>query len=74
MKEKLIIFIGGLLLGVIIATGSIYVYTLANKSNNNNNQNTQMNGGNFPSMPNGQNGNNGQPPEMPSGNQMPSTN
>lgn len=31
MKEKVIIFLVGLLLGAIISTGSIYVYTLTNK-------------------------------------------
>ena len=67
MKDKIIIFIVGLLLGAIISTGSIYFYTVANSSNNNN-KNTQMNIGNPPSMPNGQNSQNGQPPEMPNGN------
>lgn len=35
MKNKIIIFLVGLLLGAIISTGSIYVYTVANNSNNN---------------------------------------
>lgn len=35
MKEKIIIFLTGLLLGSIISTGSIYIYTIANNSNNN---------------------------------------
>ena len=69
MKDKIVIFIVGLLLGAIISTASIYVYTLANNSNNNNNMNTQMNGGNPPSMPNGQSNGNMQPPEMPNNNQ-----
>ena len=63
MKEKVIIFIVGLLMGAIISTGSIYIYTVANSSSNNN-QNNQMMGGNPPSLPNGQNFGNGQPPEM----------
>ena len=62
MKEKIIIFISGLLLGVIISTGSIYVYTLASNSNNNNTQGMEMNGGVPPSMQNGER------PEMPNGN------
>lgn len=33
MKEKVIIFLVGLLLGAIISTGSIYIYTVANRSN-----------------------------------------
>ena len=53
MKEKVIIFIVGLLLGAIISTGSIYFYTVASNSNNKN-QVMQMNGENPPSMPNGQ--------------------
>ena len=32
MKDKIIIFIIGLLVGAIISTGSIYFYTLANSS------------------------------------------
>ena len=67
MKEKIIIFVVGLLLGAIISTGSIYFYTVASSSNNNN-QNIQMNGTNPPSMPSDFNGGNGQPPSMPNGN------
>lgn len=37
MKEKIIIFLVGLLLGSIISTGSIYIYTVANKVNDSNN-------------------------------------
>ncbi len=42
MKEKVIIFIVGLLLGAIISTGSIYIYTVANNHNNSNNMNMGM--------------------------------
>lgn len=62
MKEKIIIFLVGLLLGAIISTGSIYIYTVANNKNN-----SEMNMG----IPNdkGQGGNmreNGEnPPEIP---------
>lgn len=63
MKEKIIIFLVGLLLGAIISTGSIYIYTIAN-----NNGNNDMNMG----MPNdnknqgGMMDNNGAtPPEIP---------
>lgn len=34
MKEKIIIFLIGLLLGATISTGSIYVYSLVDNSNN----------------------------------------
>ena len=73
MKEKIIIFIIGLLLGAVISTGAFYVYTTtANKCDNSTNQTMQMPSGNPPQMPNGDNNsnssnNNGQPPEMPSG-------
>ena len=59
MKEKIIIFIIGLLTGAIISTASIYFYTLANNQNNNLNNNSQFPGekkdfnfdGNRPQMP-----------------------
>ena len=62
MKEKVIVFIVGLLLGAIISTGSIYFYTVANSSNNNQGSRIEMNGGTPPSMPNGER------PEMPNNN------
>ena len=52
MKDKVIIFFVGLLIGAIISTGSIYFYTLANSSCNN--EGMRMNGGNPPDMPNGE--------------------
>ena len=48
MKDKIIFFIIGLLLGAIISTASIYVYTLAS----NNKQDFGMNGNNPPNMSN----------------------
>lgn len=65
MKEKVIVFIVGLLLGAIISTGSIYFYTVANSSNNNQGSRIEMNGGTPPSMPNDKNG---ERPEMPNNN------
>ena len=56
MKEKILIFIVGLLLGAIISTASIYFYTVANKSNNDNRE-IGMKGGNRPDMPNEMNEN-----------------
>ena len=55
------LFIIGVLVGAVLATGAFYIYSKTNSSNNNQ---TSMNGGNPPSMPSGQNG---QPPELPSG-------
>ena len=67
MKDKLIIFVVGLLVGAVISTSAFFIYSKAT-STCNNNQN-QMQGGQAPSMPNGQNQQNsegGQPPEKPS--------
>ena len=65
MKDKIILFIIGTLVGAVISTGAFYIYTTTSNSCNNSNQNTQMNGGQPPEMPNGQNG---QPPEKPNDN------
>lgn len=68
MKDKIIIFIVGLLLGAVISTGSIYFYTLSNNNSNSNNNQMQMGG----TPPTEQNGvgtqGQGQPPEMPNQN------
>ena len=70
MKDKILLFVIGVLVGSVISTGVFYVYTTAN--NNSNNNNFQMNGGTPPSMPNGQMG---QPPSMPNNaNNQTSTN
>ena len=42
MKEKIILFVLGCLVGGLIATGSFFSYTKANSCNNNNNQNVQI--------------------------------
>lgn len=62
MKEKVIIFLVGLLLGSIISTGSIYVYTLVSNSNKGNMgmQMGDVRGGEM--MQDGTN-----PPEIPDG-------
>ncbi len=66
MKDKIMLFVIGVLVGAVISTGAFYVYTTTNSSCNCNNQNTQMNGGQPPEIPSGQQGKNGQPPEKPS--------
>ena len=70
MKDKIILFVIGVLVGAVIATGAFYIYT---STNNCNNQSNQMNGGTPPEMPSGQT-----PPEKPDGNsqmpEMPNTN
>ncbi len=72
MKDKIIIFIVGLLLGAIISTGSIYFYTVA-EANNNSNPGQQFNGGTPPEMPNGDM-NNGEPPARPGENNTQTNN
>ena len=78
MKEKILIFIIGILVGAVISTGAFYIYTRAtNNSCDSSTNNTEMNGGERPEMPNGEfenserpelpNGENGEPPEMPNG-------
>ena len=79
-KEKIILFVIGVLTGAVISTGAFFAYIkLAGIGTTNNNQSMQMPGGGTPpEMPSGDQG--GTPPEMPSGNQsgtppeMPSDN
>ena len=67
MKDKIILFVIGVLVGAVISTGAFYIYTTTTKSCDCNSSNTQMNGGQPPEMPSGQNSENGQPPEKPDG-------
>ena len=68
MKEKIILFVIGVLFGAVIATGAFYIYTTTNNScTSTNTNNTQMNGNRPPEIPSGQNSENGQPPEKPDG-------
>ena len=68
MKDKIMIFIIGLLLGAIISTASIFVYTKANNNDNNSNINNGMRmNGNRGSMPSDNSGME-QPPERPDAN------
>lgn len=63
MKDKILLFIIGVLVGAIISTGAFFVYTKLT-TNNSNSQQTQMQmpSGNMQGMPSGENG---QPPERP---------
>ena len=63
MKDKIMMFIIGLLVGAILATGAFYIYSKTAGKCSCSTQNTSMNGGQPPEMPNGQNS---QPPEKPS--------
>ena len=71
-KEKIILFVIGVLVGAVISTAAFFVYTKTlGTSNNSNTSSQQMPGGTPPEMPSGDNAGNGQggtPPEMPSSN------
>lgn len=79
-KEKIILFVIGVLTGAVISTGAFFAYIkLAGIGTTSSNQSMQMPGGGTPpEMPNGNQS--GTPPEIPSGNQgdtppeMPSDN
>lgn len=66
MKDKIFLFIIGVLVGAVISTGAFYVYTT---TNNNNCSNTKMQ--TPPEMPSGQNG---QPPEKPTNSNSQNSN
>ncbi len=71
-KEKIILFVIGVLVGAVISTVAFFVYTktLGTSSNTSGSSSQQMPGGGTPpEMPSGENGSNGQggtPPEKPS--------
>ena len=71
-KEKIILFVIGVLVGAVISTAAFFVYakTLGTSSNTSVSSSQQMPGGGTPpEMPSGENGSNGQdgtPPEKPS--------
>ncbi len=66
MKDNILLFVIGVLVGAIISTGAFFVYTKSTTTcNTNNDSHMQMPGGNPPSMPNGQGEQNGQPPARP---------
>ena len=70
MKERIIFFIVGLLLGAVISTGSIYFYTRITSSNNNQSTMQMPNG----TPPNNGSGDMGTPPAMPNQNNSETTN
>ena len=70
-KEKIILFVIGVLVGAVISTAAflVCVNTLGVNTNSNGSSSQQMPGGTPPEMPSGENGQNGQgetPPEKPS--------
>ena len=67
-KEKIILFVIGVLIGAVISTAAFFVYTktLGTSSSVSDSSSQQMPGGGTPpEMPSGQN-QGGTPPEMPS--------
>ena len=70
MKDKILLFIIGVLVGAIIATGAFYVYIKTSSSTNDSSQ-MGMPGSNPPSMPSGQNGG---PPAKPRENNSTNNN
>ena len=69
VRDKIILFVIGVLVGAVISTAAFFVYTktLVTNGNINNNSSHQMPSGTPPEMPsNDQNG--GTPPEMPNNN------
>ncbi|MBO7657067.1 hypothetical protein J6S55_00225 [Candidatus Saccharibacteria bacterium] len=69
-KEKIILFVIGVLLGAVISTAAFFVYTKTLGTSNSSSTSGQMQGGGTPpEMPSGDNSGNGQggtPPEKPS--------
>ena len=68
-KEKIILFIIGVLVGAVVSTAAFFVYvkTLGASSNTSSTSQQMPGGGTPPEMPSGQNNQSGTPPEMPSG-------
>lgn len=62
MKDKILLFVIGVLVGAVISTGAFFVYTKLTTACNNNNNQIGMPGGNPPSIQKGQNG---EPPAKP---------
>ena len=62
MKDRFILFVIGVLVGAVIATGAFYVYTITTKSCDCSSNNTQNQP---PIMLREQNSENGQPPAKP---------
>ena len=72
-KEKIILFVIGVLVGAVISTAAFFVYTktlgTGNATSSSSSQQMSGGGGTPPEMPSGENGPNGQgdtPPEKPS--------
>ena len=72
MKDKILLFVIGVLVGAVISTGAFFVYSkMSTTCNTNSNNQIGMPGGNPPSMQDGQSG---QPPEKPGENKTQNNN
>jgi len=71
MKDKIIVFVIGVLVGAVINAGAFYIYTTTTSKCDCSNQNIQMNGSNPPEMPSEQNG---QQPEQSSDDNLQNSN
>ena len=77
MKDKILLFVIGVLIGAVISTGAFYVYTTTSNSKECTNESSQNSGNQPPEMPSGQSGQNnenGQPPEKPEENNTEKSN
>ena len=69
MKDKILLFVIGVLVGAIISTGAFFVYTkMSTTCNTSSNSQIEMPGGNPPSMQDGESGQMGEPPAKPGEN------
>ena len=77
-KEKITLFIIGVLIGAVISTAAFFVYVKTlGTTNSTSSPSQQMPGGTPPEMPSGENGQNNQggtPPEKPSDNNSENNN
>ena len=74
-KEKIILFVIGVLVGAVISTAAFFVYTKTLGTNASGSSSQQIPGGTPPEMPSGSNsGQGGIPPEMPSDSSSSSSN
>ncbi len=77
-KDKIILFVIGVLVGAVISTAAFFVYTKTlGTSSDTGGSSQQMPGGTPPSMPSGDNSSSSQggtPPEKPSGDSSSSDN
>lgn len=65
MKNKILVFIIGVLVGAILTTGGFYIYESINSSDEQNITNSREDRDGRPQMPDGEDFKGGTPPEKP---------